>query len=389
MKDFEEKACLCALARIFGFEPKTALALISHCGSAKAVFTLDEEELGILLGPYSKYSRHIRPDAIHKAVEELNELSKKGTEFIGWGEEGYPELLAECQDAPLGLYVRSSTPAAELWSAGRNIAIVGTRDISPYGREWCCRIVDGLAGSSEKPMIISGMALGTDICAHRAAIDQGLPTVAVMPTGPDSIYPFRHIEFAERMCSTPGCALITDYPPGTPPLAIHFIRRNRIIAGLSHATILTESKMKGGGMLTARLAFSYDRDVYALPGRADDIMSQGCNLLIRSKVAEPVISVENLIESLGMKAGAGKREADRFRRLHDTYGNSVDKMTMGKMEEVLHLISSQRGITVEEIAVSAGMSYPQASTFTSMLEVDGFIQRDLMQRCFIIIGKNR
>ena len=389
MKDFEEKACLCALAKIFGFEPKTALALIAHCGCASSVFTLEEKDIEGLLGPYSKYRNLIRRSAVFEAAEELEKLSRNGTEFIGWGEEGYPELLAECPDAPIGLYIRGRTPAHVLWNRSRSIAIVGTRDITPYGREWCSRIVEGLAGYEEKPLIISGLALGTDICAHRAAVEQGLPTVAVLPTGPDSTYPFRHIEFAERMCSTPGCALVTDYPPGTPPLAIHFLRRNRIIAGLSHATILTESKTKGGGMMTARLAFSYDRDVYALPGRVDDTRSQGCNLLIRTKIAEPVISVEDLMDSLGMKGSAKRKATDRYRRLHETYDSRLDRETAGKIEEILRLIASQRGITVEEIAASAGMEYSQAATFTSMLEMDGFIQTDLMQRCFIIIGKNR
>lgn len=389
MKDFEEKACLCALGKIFGFEPKTALALIEHCGCASNVFKLNEKELEEILGPYSKHRALIRISAVYEAAEELEKLKKIGTEFVGWGEHGYPGLLAECPDAPVGLYIRSRTPAHELWAEKRNIAIVGTRDISPYGREWCDRIISGMAGCADHPLIVSGMAIGTDICAHRAAVEHGLPTIAVMPTGPDNIYPFRHIEFAERICSTPGCALITDYPPGTPPLAIHFVRRNRIIAGLSHATILTESKIKGGGMITARLAFSYDRDVYALPGRADDSRSQGCNMLIRSKIAEPIISTEDLISSLGMKTSPGKKIADRYIRLHKTYGERLGKESTSKMEAVLRLISANRGITIEEIAIKIGIDYSQASVLTSLLEVDEFIQTDLMQRCFIIIGKNR
>ena len=389
MKDFEEKASLCALAKIFGFDPKTALALIAHCGCASSVFSLDGKDMDGLLGPYSRYRSLIRRTAVYEAAEELEELQKKGISFTGWGEEGYPELLAECPDAPIGLYIRGRTPANELWNSGRSIAVVGTRDISPYGREWCERIVDGLAGCQEKPLIVSGLALGTDICAHRAAVERGLPTVGVMATGPDCIYPFRHMEFAERICSTPGCALITDYPPGTPPLPIHFLRRNRIIAGLSHATILTESKAKGGGMMTARLAFSYDRDVYALPGRADDSRSQGCNILIRSKVAEPLISVEDLIRSLGMKGSKEGRYIDRYKRLHDQYGCRLDGKTLEKVEDILRLVSAQRGISIEEIAMSAGLDYSQAAAFTSMLEMDGFIRTDLMQRCFVIIGKNR
>lgn len=389
MKDLEEKACLCALAKIFGFEPKTALALIAHCGCASSVFTLDTKDIDNLLGPYSKYRAQIRRAAVYDAAKELETLQKSGISFIGWGEDCYPELLAECPDAPVGLYVRSSTPVSELWGKGRQIAIVGTRDISPYGREWCTRIVHSLADIAEKPLIISGMALGTDICAHRAAVEAGLPTIAVMPTGPDAVYPFRHIEFAERMCNTPGCALITDYPPGTPPLAIHFLRRNRIIAGLSHATVLTESKIKGGGMMTARLAFSYDRDVFALPGRIDDPRSQGCNFLIRSKIAEPITSTEDLISCLGLKAARTGKEANRIRQVRMTYTERIDPETIKKIEDTLKLISREKGITIEEIASVSGMTYSQAATITSMLEMDGFIRTDLLQRCFIIIEKNR
>ena len=113
MKDFEEKACLCALAKIFGFEPKTALALIAHCGCASSVFTLEAKDIDDLIGPYSKYRTQIRRSAVYDAAKELETLQKGGTSFIGWGEEGYPELLAECPDAPVGLYVRSRTPASE------------------------------------------------------------------------------------------------------------------------------------------------------------------------------------------------------------------------------------------------------------------------------------
>ena len=125
-------------------------------------------------------------------------------------------------------------------------------------------------------MIVSGLALGVDITAHAAALEGGLPTVGVSPVGIDDVYPRRHVPFVERMCATPGCALVTDYPPGTFPAAFSFIRRNRIIAGLAGSTVLIESRIKGGGMITARLAAGYGRDVFAVPGRIDDIRSQGC-----------------------------------------------------------------------------------------------------------------
>ena len=245
MKHFEEKAYLCALNRIFGFKPKIALALISHFGSASEVFSLKDRDIEMVLGPYRSNSTDFRLASVEKEARELDRLHAEGIRFIGWTEDDYPALLKQCDDAPIGLYIRSRTPIEELFKPKKDIAIVGTRDISLYGREWCDKTVHALSLCEERPRIISGLAFGTDICAHKAAIDNNLETIAVMATGPEQIYPYRHQEFALRLCETPGCALITDYPPGTDPLAIHFLRRNRIIAGLSEALLLIESKIKG------------------------------------------------------------------------------------------------------------------------------------------------
>lgn len=382
MGNFEEKACLCALGRIFGFKPKIALALIEHLGGAREVFKIGRQELEMLLGPHTQYTDLIRKSAVYEAADELEKYSKLDITFIGCTEEHYPRLLKECPDAPIGLYIRSRTHASKLWPE-KKVAVVGTRDVSPYGKEWCAKCVHGLASTGQKPLIVSGLALGTDICAHKAAVEAGLPTVAVMATGPESIYPYRHRGFAEELCQIPGCALVTDYPPQTAPLAIHFIRRNRIIAGLSDATVLIESKIKGGGMNTARLAFSYDRDVYALPGRVDDIRSQGCNMLIRSKIAEPLTSVHEFLDSLGMKAAGGASPVSDIETLTSTYRNSAPTDHLEQMAGLLKIIRHRRGISVEELAETGGLGYARTVELTSRLETDGFISIDLLQRCTI------
>ena len=390
MDSFEEKACLCALSRIFGFEPKTGLALIERMGCASAVFALDKDGLEELLGPYCRQRFQIRQAAVFEAAGELEALAKTGVEFVGWGQEGYPLLLTECPDPPIGLYIKSVTRPQDLWTRPKNIAVVGTRDISPYGKEWCAKVVGGLAETQQKPLIVSGLALGTDICAHRTAIEQGLPTIAVMPTGADAVYPHRHLAFADQLCHTPGCALITDYPPGTSPLPVNFLRRNRIIAGLSHATVLIESKIQGGGMMTARLAFSYDRDVFALPGRVDDLRSQGCNKMIAEKVAEPLVCVESFIRSIGLdRASASANRADLPSMLASFYRGSVGEDTVREMAALLECIRKNRGSTVEELGVMTGIEYGKTSSLTAMLELDGFISIDLLQRCCIISGKMR
>ena len=381
MDNFEEKACACALNRIFGFTPRTGTALISHLGCASEVFRLCREELEKLLGRDSRHIEMIGSEAVKTARQELKDLDRLGIYFSEWNSTSYPPLLKECPDAPVGLYIRSMTPAEELWNPAGSIAVVGTRDISPYGKEWCEKAVTAIASGSGKPTIISGLALGTDICAHRTAMDYGLPTIGVMATGPEAVYPYRHKEFADRLWQTPGCALVTDYPPGTAPLAIHFLRRNRIIAGLSDATILIESKSRGGGMTTSRLAFSYSRDVYALPGRADDVRSQGCNRLIREKIAEPLISIEDMLESLGLEKRTGNVRLSPHEILKQHFGKQCSSEQIEDMSKVLDAIRNVRGITTEEIALKTGMDYMKTSRIAGFLEMEGLICIDLLQRC--------
>lgn len=384
MEITHEKACLCALNRIFGFEPKISLALISHLGSATEVFNLNPEEVDLLLGPHSKYRGMISAEAVARSYKELEELKAKDVHFVGWNEEGYPTSLKECEDAPAGLYIRSSSP--DIFTCGRRmISVVGTRDLSPYGKEWCEKLVGCLGDipAKDRPAIVSGLALGTDICAHRKALCSGLSTIGVMATGPDDVYPGRHRNFAEELCRTEGSALITDYPPGTAPLAIHFLRRNRIIAGLSEATVLIESKIKGGGMMTARLADSYNRNVFALPGRVDDTRSQGCNHLIRSRIAIPITSVDDFLKELGVKRNRSSSSPDDIPDLESLYKRSLPEDRISQMGRILLSIRKERGITVEEIADRTGLDYHLTVQLVGMLETDAVISRDLLQRCFI------
>lgn len=388
MKNIREKAALCALNRIFGFEPRIAHALIGHFGSVSEIFMNGTKETERILGPYSRYKGMISKNAPDEAAEELERLSGQNISFIGLDEDAYPLFLKECEDAPVGIYIRSTTPPETLFSYKRSISVVGTRDISPYGKEWCRRIVLSMGATESKPAIISGLALGTDICAHAAALEAGLPTIGVMATGPETVYPHRHRDFAERMVHTPGCGLVTDYPPGTAPLAIHFLRRNRIIAGLGEALILIESKIKGGGMMTSRLAFSYDRDVYALPGRADDICSQGCNLLIRDKIAEPLTDIGTLLKSLHLDRKGKHMNMRDDELLNGIYGRKYPQDKIEAMASLLLLIRKERGISVEDLAAASGMEYGKTSGLVSILEADGLISVDLLRRCAINIRKS-
>ena len=384
MKDLDqERVALCALNRIFGYEPAITHRLLDILGSASALFEMDRRSREDLLGPFSKHLNDINGAALRQSECELDQLSREGYRFLGITEKGYPALLKECEDAPAGLYIRSGSTDSQLFTERPAIAIVGTRDLSLYGREWCRRIVETMARSKRPPVIVSGFALGTDIVAHASAMDCGLPTLAVLPTGITDVYPRRHWKWAERLAATPGCALLTDYPPGTGAVAVNFLRRNRIIAGLSSATLLIESKRKGGGLITADFAFNYNRDVYALPGRVDDIRSEGCNLLIKRHKAEPILDPESLMEDLGL--GVVTRRSAKVLRdeIRGLYEGSMSPGEIDFLIAVAECIQKNRGITPEGIAARMNCDPSKVAAATGLLEADGMIETDLLQGCGI------
>ena len=378
-----EKAGALALNSVFGYEPGIPRALISGLGSAAAVFSLSSEERNSLFGPYVKHRDAVTGALLEEAERELERLYDSGLQFVGITEPEYPALLKECEDAPVGLYIRSTTPVGNLFKE-ESISVVGTRDISPYGKEWCRRIVAALGAAEHKPCIVSGLAIGVDITAHLAALEGGMSTIAVLPTGIDDIYPSRHREAAARIAQTPGCALITDYPPHTAVQAVNFLRRNRIIAGLSRATVLVESKIKGGGMMTARLSSGYGREVYALPGRVDDLRSQGCNLLIKEKLAEPLDRCGSLAAEMGLGPYRRSCRQDFLKEVRTRLcSGSGAPVPTDHILKVAALIKEKRGICLDEISVCLDMPYAEVSSAAGILESEGLICTDVLQRCSV------
>lgn len=377
MEDEKETLCLCALNRIFCYEPVVGLRLLEYFGTAAAVFEAPSGQLGGLLHARPEYAGKVHRGALAESARELESVERLGGRFVGLHSPAYPQLLRECPDRPLGLYVRSQTPVEDLFNSREAIAFVGTRDLSSYGREWCGNLVSTLSETSAKPLIVSGLAFGIDYVAHTTALTLSLPTVGVMATGIDRIYPSRHESLAERMVRTPGCALVSCYPLGTAPLANQFLSRNRIIAGMSRATVLVESKIRGGGLITARHAYSYDRDVYALPGRVDDVRSQGCNRLIRDKIAEPVISREDFLDKLGLKA-------PRLRK-QDVLGKAAGLFPDGSLElAVLKAVLAERGIDIRTLCASTDRPYAEVIAAALALESEGFLSMDILQRCSVV-----
>ena len=384
-KDISSLVSALALNTLFGDDPKFSHHLIDALGSAEAVFALSAQERLALFGPYNARAAQIGPAALEAAQAEFERLSGRGIQFLSIFDESYPEALRECPDAPLLLYVRSATPAAELFVGRPAVAIVGTRDQSLYGRECCQRIVRALAEAPARPLVVSGLALGVDITAQAAALDSGLPTVGVSPVGVEDVYPRRHTAFVERMVSTPGCALVTDYPPGTAPVAYTFLRRNRIIAGLAGATVLVESRIKGGGMITARLAAGYGREVYALPGRIDDVRSQGCNRLLREQLAAPVSDPAELPAALGLGRLRRTRGGDLETAVRRRFAPALPPEEVDALVRLADLIRRERGISYDELCRAADADYADVVREAGLLEEEGFICVDVLQRCTIKI----
>ena len=378
-----EKISACTLGRLFGYEPRIAKGIIDTFGTARAVFSLGREALREIAGPYSKISEKIDGAEQETSERLLDSLKGRGFDFVPLTSPDYPALLKECDDAPAGLYVRSGTGLRDVFGGRKAVAVVGTRDISPYGKEWCARIVAALAQAKEKPVIVSGFAIGVDAVAHVSALQCGLPTVGILPTGIDDVYPRRHAGLASMLDRTPGCALLTDFPPGTGPVAVNFLRRNRIIAGLCDGTILIESKIRGGGMMTARLASGYGRTVLALPGRVDDLRSGGCNALLRDRIAEPLTGTDVLAGALGLGQWQRRREKDLEEELRAVFAGSCGPRQVDELVDVALLIRGNRGISVGEIAERTGMPVRQALSLTGMLETEGFITTDILQRCCV------
>jgi len=269
--------------------PTIARKLIEHFGSAEAVFLQKTKELKQLsgIGPTLAESL-INQQILNLAEQEIAFCEKHKIDIIYYKNKQYPSLLNECDDAPTILFSKGAIE----WQRKKIISIVGTRKASEYGKSQCERLIKDLTEKGYQLIVVSGLAVGIDGCAHRAALKYGHQTVAVVAHGLKEIYPAVHRKLATEIISSG--AIMTEFPGDTRPEAFNFVRRNRVIAGFSPATIVAESPIKGGSMITASLANSYNRDVFAFPGKSTDKSLRGCNMLIKSNRAALIDSADDL-----------------------------------------------------------------------------------------------
>lgn len=272
--------------------PILAGELLAMLGSEKTFFEAPEAQLRNITGARSRiYSSDYRKGLLDEALNERRFIADNRISTLYFRSPDYPERLLRCDDAPAMLYGLGNVDL----NAARIVAIVGTRQATAYGVNFVNKIVEELAERIDGLVIVSGLAYGIDIAAHRAALKCGVPTVAVLAHGLNTIYPADHRSTAVKMVNGGGM-LLSDYRSVDSLHKGNFLARNRIIAGLSDCTIVAESAVKGGAMVTANIAAGYNRDVFALPGRTSDKYSAGCNRLIASNVAALLQSADELAQ---------------------------------------------------------------------------------------------
>ena len=285
-----------ALKQIHGIGDVIAKNLIAYCGSASAVFNEKKDALMKIqqVGEYvTKFvlSSRNNPEIFKRAEEEIKFIEEENITPLFFTDAVYPNKLKHCNDAPILLFYKGN---ADL-NKEKIVAVIGTRNATDYGKQQTEKLMAGLA--SENILIVSGLAYGIDVCAHKAALTNKLDTIGVLAHGLDDLYPGLHINTANKMIHQGG--LLTEYLSKTNPDKENFPKRNRIVAGMSDAVVVVESKRTGGALITAEIAHTYNRDVFAFSGRAEEEYSAGCNMLIKRNKAALIENAADLLYAMG------------------------------------------------------------------------------------------
>ena len=349
-----------ALGMLKGIGPVNARNLVAYCGGVEPIFTDGKLKTSLArvpgIGP--KLIASINDKGVMRAAErELDYVRKHKLRMLFYLDPAYPVRLKQAADAPILLFVKGP---ADL-GAERMVSIVGTRTPTEQGKRLCVELVEGLQECGAT--IVSGLAYGIDIAAHRAALRHGLPTIACVAHGLDKLYPAEHAATASELLK--DGALVSEVPSGSPFAPGNFPARNRVIAGLSDCTVVVESGAKGGSLITADIAGSYDRDVFAFPGRPSDGRSIGCNQLIKSNKAALITGPRDVLQLMDWLPKTGRSRAVQ----------SALFIELQPEEQALVDIIKARGkVDIDELCLQSRMAQGKAASLLLNLEFSGVVR---------------
>jgi DNA processing protein len=334
-----------------------AKALINHFGNAKAIFSAGKKELEALDGIGTIRANSIKNfHDFKRAEEEILFIEKYKITPLFITDKNYPQRLLNCYDSPAMLYYKGNTDL----NSSKIIAVVGTRNNNEYGKNICEKLIEDLA--AEEVIVVSGLAFGIDSIAHKAAIKNQMKTIGVLAHGLDMVYPSQNAGLAKQMITNGG--LLTEFRSQTKPDRQNFPSRNRIVAGISDAVIVVESGIKGGSLITAELGNSYNKDVFAFPGRANDTKSEGCNFLIKNNKAALVTCAKDILENMGwqkQKTISAKKQRELFIEL------TADEKI------VVTILQSQEQVHIDELYLKSKLSSSAVAQALLMLEMQGVV----------------
>ncbi len=358
----DERICSIALTLCPGIGHIGAKRLVDTVGSAAEVFRLRAElpERYPDIFHASVVTALDNPSAFLQAEKELEWAEKNRVECLTLADERYPSRLRECEDAPVVLYFKGNADLNRL----RVVSMVGTRRATDYGKQFCADFLRDLSELCSDVLVVSGLAYGIDVHAHRAALSNGLSTVGVLAHGLDRIYPAVHRKTAVDMLAEGG--LLTEFPTGTNPDRHNFVSRNRIVAGMSDAVIVVESATKGGSLITAELAEGYHRDCFAVPGRATDEYSRGCNQLIRDNRAALINDASDFVKAMNWGRSEESRKTAAVQRT--LFPELTDE------EARVVKILSRDDLHINTLVVEANIPVNRMSAILFELEMKGVVK---------------
>lgn len=357
----EEEFYAVALTLIPGLGLAGKRHLLNEAGSAKNLFEC-RHEWSERMPFFTKRIAELLdcPTAFKRAEEEMAFIEKHHIRCLTLWDEDYPSRLRECDDAPIVLYYKGN---ADL-NALKVIAMVGTRKATFYGQDICCRFFQELKEYVPDVLVVSGLAYGIDIYSHRSALDNNFDTVGVLAHGLDRLYPSQHRNTATQMLAHGG--LLTEFMTQTNPDRQNFVMRNRIVAGMSDATIVVESAIKGGALITADIANSYQRDCFAFPGKINDEFSEGCNNLIKQNKAALITSALDFVEAMGWQEQRQKPKVVQRELFPDL--TDEEKMVVDKLEQ------NPSGMQINTLVVETNIPVNRMSALLFELEMKGIVQ---------------